>query len=65
MKHKKTGPTSIRLTLDCEKMCLLLMDRYGVNRTSAVDIAIRKWASLEGITKADLEAVVLPEEIVE
>lgn len=63
MRHKTSSPTSIRLTKDCERMCLLLMDRYGVNRTRAVDIAIRKWASLEGITKADIEAVVLPEEV--
>ena len=64
-KIKVANHTTVRLTFEAEKMCLKLMEQYGINRTKAIEIAVRKWASLEGITKADLESVVLPEEIVE
>lgn len=67
MNKKFPIGTSVRLTTDGEKMCRLLLERLGINRTGVVELAIRRLADLEGITKSDIDQYVLikNEEIVE
>lgn len=62
MIEKYPSVTSVRLTYDGEKMCRILMEKFGVPRTRLVEIAVRKLAEHEGITKAEVDSYVLPDE---
>ena len=62
MNKKFPVGTSVRLTTDGEKMCRILLEKLGINRTGVVELAIRRLADIEGITKSDVENYVLTEE---
>ena len=62
MNKKFPLVTSVRLTHDGEKMCRIIMDKLGMNRTRVIELAVRRLADIEGITKSDVENYVLTEE---
>lgn len=57
MRKKHKDHTTVRLTIDGEKMCRAIMNRLGINRTQTVEIAIRRLAVLEGVTQEELDKI--------
>lgn len=62
MNEKFPSITTVRLTYDGEKMCRILMEKLGLQRTRLIEMAVRKLAEREGITKAEVDSYVLPDE---
>lgn len=49
MKKKRSGPTSVRMSLEAKRLREALSNKLGISMAAVLEIAVRRLADIEGI----------------